>query len=340
MYHPGGVGKKGSIFGLPYNPEESGLVFLPVHLDVTVSHGQGTCKAPDLIVDESSQLDLSLLSIEKPWELKMAMYDRIVVSNQNGIHRGRASNVIKALEAGKNPEADQIEFINDFCHSTHEKIEEFSASLLDMGKLVGIIGGDHSSPLGLMRALSTRKEFGVLQIDAHMDLRNAYEGFQFSHASIMYNALRSKGIQSLTQVGIRDFCEEEENYINSSEKPIHIFYDEAIFKDELAGVSWKQQVDKIIETLPQNIYVSFDMDGLDPALCPNTGTPVAGGMKFNEASYLLEQVVRSGRKIVGFDVCETGNNPWDANVAARMIYRLATLTGVSNQLLSFKQVIQ
>ena len=336
MYSPSYVGKKGSIFGLPYNLEEASLVFLPVHLDVTVSYGQGTSKAPDLILDESSQLDLSLLSIEEPWTLKMAMYDRIVNASQNEIHRGRAKNVIKALEAGKKPENDQIDFINEFCNSTHHKVEELATSLLDLGKIVAVVGGDHSSPLGLIRALSKKEAFGILQVDAHMDLRKSYEGFEFSHASIMFNALQEDGVLSLTQVGIRDFCEEEEQYIEQSNKSIQVFYDEDVFNKSLSGLDWKKQVEEIIETLPQSVYIGFDVDGLNPSLCPGTGTPVPGGLEFNEAVLLMEKVVRSGRKIVGFDVCETGSKPWDANVASRVIYRLATLTGVSQKLLNFR----
>ncbi|WP_425390831.1 agmatinase family protein [Ekhidna sp.] len=335
MYNPSDVGKKGSIFGLPYSLEESALILLPVHLDVTVSYGHGTSKAPDLILEESSQLDLSLISIKNPWKLKMAMFDRLIVASQNEIHRGRALNIIKALEAGKDPETDQLDFVNEYCESTHFKIQETSDSFLDFGKTVGVIGGDHSSPLGLIRALSKRQDFGILQIDAHMDLRSAYEGFIYSHASIMYNALKETGVQSITQVGIRDFCEEEIQFIASSEKPIHVFYDEQIFKDRLNGLAWKAKVEEIVETLPQEVYVSFDMDGLDPSLCPNTGTPVPGGLQFNEAMYLIEQVVRTGRKIIGFDVCEAGDGSWDANVAARVIYRLAVLTGVSQDQLEW-----
>ena len=336
MYNPSAVGKKGSIFGLPYNLEESDLILIPVHLDVTVSYGQGTAKAPDLIMDESSQLDLSLVSIRDPWQLKMAMYDRLVVASQNEIQRGRAINIIKALEAGKNPEVDQLAYVNEYCESTLLKVEETASSLHNLGKLVAVVGGDHSSPLGLIRALSKKENFGILQIDAHMDLREAYEGFTYSHASIMYNALKEDGVSSLTQVGIRDFCEEEESYLSESKKPVHVFYDEAIHKRQVDGVSWKGQVEEIIKTLPQNVYISFDMDGLDPSLCPNTGTPVPGGLQFNQSVYLMEQVVKSGRKIVGFDVCEAGNDSWDANVAARIIYRIATLTGVSNGLLAFR----
>lgn len=336
MYDPSQVGKKGSIFGLPYNLEESNLVLLPVHLDVTVSYGQGTSKAPDLILDESSQLDLSLRSMSNPWEMKMAMYDRIVVASQNEIHRGRAINVIDSLEAGKEPDQEQISFVNDFCKSTHDRIEEVAKSFLDLGKMVGVIGGDHSSPLGLMRALSKQQDFGILQIDAHMDLRNAYEGFKYSHASIMYNAMQEDGITSLTQVGIRDFCEEEESFISNFDKPVNVFYDEDIYRQSLEGKAWKEQVAEIIKTLPDNVYISFDMDGLDPSLCPNTGTPVAGGLQFNQVVYLMEEVVKAGKKIVGFDVCEAGNDSWDANVAARIIYRIATLAGASQGLLRFR----
>ena len=83
---------------------------------------------------------------------------------------------------------------------------------------MGVVGGDHSSPLGLLKALANREEFGLLQIDAHMDLRAAYEGFTHSHASIMFNALKLEGVSSITQVGIRDYCEEEELYIKKFKK--------------------------------------------------------------------------------------------------------------------------
>ena len=337
MYNPSSVAKKGSIFGLPYTQEEADLVFLPVHLDVTVSYGQGTCKAPSLIREESSQLDLSLVSIDSPWKFKMCMADKLVRSSQNEIHRGRAINVIKALESGKSPEKDQVDYVNDFCGETHQKIEEAASSILDMGKIVAVIGGDHSSPLGLIKALAKKHAFGILQIDAHMDLRDAYEGFEFSHASIMNNALKTAGVESITQVGVRDFCDEEERFIEHSKKPVSVFYDELIYQERIKGIGWNTIVDRIVKTLPEAVYVSFDMDGLDPSLCPHTGTPVPGGLKFNETMYLLEQVVKSGKKIIGFDVCETGNHVWDANVAARVIYRLAALTGVSSGRLSFKK---
>lgn len=336
MYNPSDAGKKGTIFGLPYNLEDSTLILLPVHLDVTVSFADGTSRAPDLILDESSQLDLSLTTIHNPWEMKMAMYDRVVNAGQNEIHRGRARNVISALESGKVPDEEQLAFINEYCESVLKEVHDLALSLIDLGKIVGVVGGDHSSPLGLIHALGEKHSFGILQIDAHMDLRDAYEGFIYSHASIMFNALQTPGVNSLTQVGIRDFCEEEEHFIKESEKPVHVFYDESIYRDMLSGETWKDLVEKIIAGLPEKVYISFDMDGLEPSLCPHTGTPVPGGLTFNQAIYLIEEVVRSGKVIIGFDVCECGDNAWDANVASRIIYRIAALTGVSQKLLQFR----
>lgn len=336
MYNPSDAGKKGSIFGLPYSAEESDLILLPIHIDVTVSYADGTAQAPALILDESSQLDLSLLSIHQPWEMKMAMVDGVGSLDKNESVRALAKEVIDDLESGKEPDENSIATVNEYCEQLHIDVYDRCTDLLNQDKMIGIIGGDHSSPLGLIRTLAKKQEFGILQIDAHMDLRNAYEGFTYSHASIMHNALKQEGVVSLTQVGIRDFCEEEENYISESSKKINVFYDEQLYQNHLDGISWKNQVKEIIATLPNQVYISFDADGLDPSLCPATGTPVPGGLSFNEAIYLIEQVVRSGRKIIGFDLSETGNDSWDANVSARILYRIAAATGVSNGLLEFK----
>jgi len=337
MYNPSEAGKKGTIFGLPYTVEESDLVFLPVHLDTTVSYGEGTAKSPSLILAESSQLDLSLTKVKKPWKLKMAMHPKLVSKGQNEIHRGRAKNVIQALESGKTVDQDQVVYVNEFCSKVHQEVEKTSSLLLNQGKLVGIVGGDHSSPLGLINALAAKKEFGILQIDAHMDLRKAYEGFTYSHASIMYNSLQNDQVTNLIQVGIRDFCEEEELFVASSKGRVNVFYDEEMYELKEKGTSWTEQCDQMISLLPEDVYISFDMDGLDPSLCPNTGTPVPGGLGFNEVDTLLYAVVSSGRKIVGFDVCETGNAQWDANVTSRILYRLASYTGVSQGLLEFRK---
>ena len=336
MYNPSEAGKKGSIFGLPYTVAESDLILLPVHMDATVSYADGTSRAPDTILSESSQLDLSLLQVDQPWNLKMAMASKIVSKSQNEIHRGRAKNVIKALESGRTVDEEQVAFVNEFCEKVCLAVEEAASILLHDQKIVGIVGGDHSSPLGLIKSLSKRTDFGILQIDAHMDLRKAYEGFTYSHASIMFNAVQDERVKRLVQVGIRDFCDEEEAIMEASNGRIHVFYDEKIHDARERGISWISQCETIVDLLPSNVYISFDMEGLDSSLCPHTGTPVTGGLSFNESIMLIDKVVKSGRKIIGFDVCETGNHPWDANVAARILYRIATYAGVSNGLLKLR----
>ncbi|WP_293088196.1 arginase family protein [Moorena sp. SIO3H5] len=146
--------------------------------------------------------------------------------------------------------------------------------LLEQGKLVGVVGGDHSVPLGLMQALAQKhEEYGILQIDAHADLRQAYEGFTYSHASIMYNALKLPQISRLVQVGIRDVCEAEMAMVNSDSRVV-MFDDWQLKANAYEGITWAAQCHKIISNLPDQVYISFDIDGLNPSYCPHTSTPV------------------------------------------------------------------
>ncbi|MDG1859194.1 MAG: arginase family protein, partial [Emcibacteraceae bacterium] len=173
------------------------------------------------------------------------------------------------------------------------------------------------------------ESFGILQIDAHADLREAYEGFEQSHASIMYNILKScPNMKRLVQVGIRDIAPSEVNLIKESEGRIQTFFDWDIKQRAFAGMSWAEQVRKIIDTLPQKVYISFDIDGLNPGLCPNTGTPVPGGFSLEEINYLFFTLLDSGREIIGFDLNEVSpgeNDEWDANVGARALWNLVVL---------------
>jgi len=202
---------------------------------------------------------------------------------------------------------------------------------LEKGIYVGIIGGDHSVPLGFLKALAEKhSDFGILQIDAHHDLRNSYEGFTFSHASIFNNALEIQNISKLVQVGIRDYCDEEVEKVSDEGDRISVFYDQQLKENRFCGLNWNLQCEKIIKELPEKVYISFDIDGLDPKLCPNTGTAVPGGLEFSETIFLLKKLVESGRKIIGFDLCEVGNNEWDASVGARVLFKLCNLMGKSS----------
>jgi agmatinase len=139
-------------------------------------------------------------------------------------------------------------------------------------------------------------------------------------------------VKKLVQVGIRDFCEDERDFTEASHGRIKVFYDRDIAAAGFEGIPFKRTVDEILQALPQDVYVSFDIDGLDPLLCPHTGTPVPGGLSFHQAVYLLGAVVRSGRRLVGFDLNEVAPGPegdeWDGNVAARLLYKLCGFAGL------------
>lgn len=340
-FNPSGVGlKNGNFIGLPFTEETAGLVLLPVPWDVTVSYGEGTALGPEAIRDASAQLDLFDQDVENAWQLGIFMLpeDEALLKTRKEL-RLQASFYIHFLEKGGNVTEKlsmrkALDEINSGCQKMNEWVFKQSKAMLDAGKLVGIVGGDHSVSLGFIKALAEKhEEFGILQIDAHLDLRNSYEGFTFSHASIFYNALKERAVSKLVQVGIRDYCEEEMELVQSEEERISVFFDQELKENRFDGKTWNVQCGEIVEELPELVYVSFDIDGLNPNLCPNTGTPVPGGLEFTEAVFLLKKVVESGRKIIGFDVCETGNNEWDANVSARIIYKLCNLAGRSNGLI-------
>jgi agmatinase len=340
-YNPSDVGVKGSLFGFPYTLEEPELVILPVPWDVTTSFGSGTVNGPVAIMENSPQLDLSLYHIDSAWTFKTVMkpipHEVLHVTREL---RPIAEKIIERLEAGeKVSDTDDLRKVNEGTAEMVKYVYEQSKEILEDGRLCAVLGGDHSTPLGFMKALSENYQYGILQIDAHMDLRKAYEGFTHSHASIMYNAMQLPNVLSLVQVGIRDFCEEEINYIEDSKKSIHVFYNDQIKSGVYHGVNWSDWVSNIVKLLPDHVYVSFDIDGLTPDHCPNTGTPVPGGLDFDQAMYLIEEVVRSGKRIIGFDLCEVcpGEDGWDATVGARVLYRLCTYMGVSQDSLKFNR---
>ncbi len=224
--------------------------------------------------------------------------------------------------------------INEGSGYLNSWVYEQTRNLLNDGKLVALLGGDHSTPLGYFKAIAENHgDFGVLQVDAHCDLRKNYENFVYSHASVMYNALQEiPELKRLVQVGIRDYCLEEWDYIRNSNYHVITYFDRDIKERMFEGQSWKQIVDEIVGHLPDKVYVSFDIDGLDPKLCPNTGTPVPGGFLTEQVLYLIRQIVQSGRKFIGFDLVEigVGETEWDSNVGARILWKLCNLLIASN----------
>jgi agmatinase len=219
-----------------------------------------------------------------------------------------------------------IQDINNASRELEKWVFEQTHNLINHGKMVGVIGGDHSVPLGFMKALANKySDFGILQIDAHADLRKQFEGFDQSHASIMYNALQIENITKLVQIGVRDYCEEEKERITQHPERIHCFTDRYLKSEAYNGKTWAAKCNEIIKTLPEKVYISFDIDGLDPKLCPNTGTPVPGGFDLEQVMFLIRKLVESGKQIIGFDLCEIapGSDDWDGNVGARILYGLS-----------------
>lgn len=341
-FDPNGVGlSNGNLFGFPYSEKESDIVIIPVPWDATASYSKGTSHGPKAILDASPQLDFYHPKLENAYLTKVHMTEISQDWHEINHHFNEQSEAyFKDLEdlgeqAASEKHAALIQDINTAHQSLSNHLKERAAAVLNQGKICAILGGEHSVPLGLLEALNGRESaFSILQIDAHADLRAAYEGFYQSHASIMYNAIeRCENIRNLVQVGIRDVSEAEVNFAKSNPR-IHTFYDWDLKSKEFEGLTWDKQCEDIISKLDQRVFISFDIDGLLPYLCPNTGTPVAGGFSLEQISHLIFKMVESGRTIIGFDLNEVApgtEGDWDANVGARALWQLICATELSRR---------
>lgn len=320
-----------SIFGLPFTADESEIIIIPVPWEVTVSYGGGASEGPAAILDASFQVDLHHQEFPELWKLGMYldMTDQTLKwGKESEKYKGLAQPIIRALESGEIVETfpvlqNDLDKINKACRNLHDEVRERTIYWMDRGKKVVLLGGDHSTPLGYYEALASANDnFGILHLDAHMDLRIAYEGFKYSHASIMYNALQIPQISRIVQVGIRDFCKQEVEV--AFERGVIIHTDSDLKAETFRGITWEQQCDEILAALPEKVAISFDIDALYPWYCPNTGTPVPGGLSFEQAAYLISRLAHSGKQIIGFDLVEVapGDDDWDGNVGARMLFHM------------------
>ncbi|NGF57338.1 agmatinase family protein [Parapedobacter sp. SGR-10] len=329
-----------SIFGLPFTADESDIVIVAVPWEVTVSYGAGASDGPKAILDASYQVDLLHQDFPDLWKLGIYLDEGPSHWKANSdLYKEKAAPLIEALENGERIADDRelqadLDAINAASAQLKREVKERVLSWQQKGKKVILLGGDHSTPLGYYEALGTAyANFGILHFDAHMDLREAYEGFTYSHASIMYNATRLPQVSKLVQVGIRDFCEQELKEVQSSED-IKVFTDADLKKGQFEGKTWQEQVDRIIGVLPQYVAVSFDIDVLQQWYCPNTGTPVPGGLSYEQAVYALNRLAASEKKIIGIDLVEVapGEDEWDGNVGARLLFHLCGVLAKNNGL--------
>jgi len=341
QFDPNSVGNpNNNIFGLPFGEEEARLVILSVPWEVTVSYNAGTARAPEHIFKASLQVDLFDPEIKDAWRQGyfMRSSDKKILMKSDYL-RKEAELYINYIAEGEDVNNNKfmcktLKEVNAGGIYLNNWVYDQTKELMAAGKLVGLLGGDHSTPLGYFKAIAEKHgDFGILQIDAHCDLRKAYENFVYSHASIMYNALAEiPELKKIVQVGIRDYCEEEWDYIKANEERVNTFFDSTIKERLYEGDTWQNITDQIIERLPQKVFISFDIDGLDPKLCPHTGTPVQGGFETEQIFYLFKKLLRTGRQIVGFDLNEVGisREEWDENVGARCLFKLCNLLIASN----------
>lgn len=319
-FDPDAAATAATLFGLPFTPHDARVVCLPVPWEATTSYRRGTKGGPAAVLRASAQVDLFDLEFGDAWREGFVMLDpdpRVADWNDEA-----EPDALAVIESGGHlPEAAAR--VDRLSEQVNEHVYTVVSGLLARDRIPGVVGGDHSVPFGALHAAAERfPGLGVLHVDAHADLRRAYEGFTWSHASIFYNVLtRLTGVSRVVQVGLRDVGEQEVRFAQDQQDRVLWFTDLDLARNAAAGEPWLTQVRRIVADLPERVWVSFDIDGLDPALCPGTGTPVAGGLGFRDTLLLLAELGRA-RRVVGFDLVEVGPGDWDGNVAARLLYKL------------------
>lgn len=268
--------------------DNSKIVILPCPYEKTTSYGKGTAKGPSAITKASHYVEFFDEETEKE------------VCFQHGIC------TLKPLSFKNIPAKKALDMI-------YSKIQMLIAD----GKFVVTVGGEHTTSAAAIRAhFESYTDLSILHMDAHSDLRQEYEGSKYSHAS--FAARIAEFTTKITQVGIRAQCKEEHEFIK--EKGINTFYAHEIraagFDDDI--------IEKIIATLSNNVYLSFDVDYFDPSIMPSTGTPEPNGFYWHETMKLLQAVARS-KNLVGFDVVELAPNkllPFPDFLTAKLIYKI------------------
>ncbi len=325
-FDPDAAGTSDTLFGLPHTPDDAAVLVVAVPFEATASFGKGTANAPQLVFEASQQVDLHDLETGDAWRAGVAL---LPLDERFEAWNAEASALSEAVIAAGGPHGDPAltraaHRVNEIGAELNHAVRAQVASILAQGRIPAVLGGDHSVPFGAHEAIADHcPGVGILHIDAHADLRVAYEGFEWSHASILYNTRsRVDGIGNIVQIGLRDVGAREMQF--SRERPDLFSHTDVEMGTLLAeGRTFADIVETWLRPLPKKVWVSFDIDGLDPSLCPHTGTPVPGGLSWAQALYLLRALVQGGREIVGFDLVEVGDDRWDANVGARLLYKLA-----------------
>lgn len=328
------AGADAGLYGLGCSPEQAQVLVFGVPFDATASYRKGAARGPRAILRASLQVDLFDLAGGRPYEAGIAMLP--IDERLDALNAEAGALADRVIAVGGNVDNDPdlkraLARVNAIGGELNTIVHAATRAMLEQGKLPVILGGDHSTPFGAIQACAEKfPGLGVLHFDAHADLRVAYEGFEWSHASIMANVFsRLEQVEALVQVGVRDFCEQEYDAILDPASGIQTLFERDWAAARFDGANLRALIREHLENLPEHVFLSFDIDGLDPALCPNTGTPVPGGLSWREANLWLDELAQSGRRIVGMDLNEVSpgavepeEDAWDAIVGARLLYRM------------------
>ncbi|MEM1029749.1 MAG: arginase family protein [Myxococcota bacterium] len=339
-----------SLYGLDRALGTATVLVLPVPWEATTSYRRGTAAGPAAVARESVQVDLFDLDLERLGATApiTPRFAPAAEPHRAGIALGTvppswrawadeaselARDIIADHDDTGRPRPDDdpaLARVNALSAQLDGSLRQAIVDAEEEGRFVAVLGGDHSVAFASIAARAARYPgLGVLQFDAHADLRVAYQGFIGSHASVMHRVLAElPGVDKLVSVGVRDLCREEFAAIAAAGARVDAFFERDRVAHLHSGGAFATFAQRVVATLPRDVYVSFDIDGLDPRFCPHTGTPVPGGLSFDEAVAILTMVVSSGRRIVGLDLVEiapgddAADDGWDGNVGARLLYKL------------------
>ncbi|MHC4164262.1 MAG: agmatinase [Planctomycetota bacterium] len=268
-------------------PEKARVVLVPVPYERTTTYNRGTAAGPAALLEASLQVELfDEETRTEPLQAGLAVLEPVQTDAMPDVLAGR--------------------------------LAEISAPHLQAGRIVGCLGGEHSLSLGPIRAAAGQYPgLGVLQIDAHPDLRDTYEGTRYGHGCVMRRVLESSAVARLVQVGLRAVSEEDDEVLRT-EPRVRPFY-----AKDLSGRA-RRWIDEVVAACPEKVYVSFDLDGLDPSVVPGTGTPEPGGLGWWEALALLRAVIEE-REVVAFDIVELLPTPASTVsefAAAKLLFKI------------------
>ena len=329
---------KYSIFDLDFDHSSAEMILIAAPWELSASYRRGSSNSPDHIVKTSSQIDAFYPGYPQLVQKGICYLGDIAkLQDQQGPLLEISREYIQNFENKTNLSRKSKFHLKALNHACIRMIGDLKAHILNLisqNKHVGMIGGEHSVSEAAIQALSEKfSSFSILQIDAHMDLRPSYQQLEHSHASVMYNCLKVPQVSSLCQVSCRDFSQEEFSFCRQNKSRINSFTAEHLAQNHFEGKSWQSQCNEIISCLSDDVYVTVDIDGLCPAFCPQTGTPVPGGVSYHQLIYLLKSLVRSKKRMIGFDLVEVvgSTDSLDCIVASHLLFQLSMLCLHSNE---------